>query len=281
MISSWVLFAVAAGLASNIFNFLSKYILQTEDDQNAFAWFTELVRFCFALLIVSFDSRILFNLQTVFVFLVLGIIEFLSIYTFMKMHAFSHLSVSTIISRTRLIWVPMLAFLLWGETLRVIEYIGIVILFFGLSIAVSPKKIFVDKGVAYSYASALIVAVLALVMKIANPLMSTAFIILGMTSLTVFTFPFMMKNAKKRIPATFKKHFFLKVFSTVLSLIATYLYIYALQIGNVSKVTAIYQGMMIVSVFGGIFILGEKEAIWKKSLGTVITLIGVVLLTAV
>src|SRR5690348_3021602 len=138
MISSWILFAIAAGFASNLYNFLNRFVLRKESDSTVFGWLSEVVRIVIAFLILPFDFQVNHSSNVLYLFLILGLVELVSIYVFMKMHAFTHLSISTIISRTRLIWVPLIAFFFLGESLKVIEYVGIAVLFLGLSIAVSP-----------------------------------------------------------------------------------------------------------------------------------------------
>lgn len=61
---------------------------------------------------------------------------------------------------------------------------------------------------------------------------------------------------------------------------ANTLAMYALRIGDVSKVTAIYQAMMIVSILAGIVLLGERQDAKKKIVGALITILGVIILTA-
>src|SRR5258708_36226215 len=94
-----------------------------------------------------------------FLLLAMGATEFVSVYFYMKMHAYSHLSVSTILSRTRLIWIPLIAFFFIGEHLKITTYIGIIILFIGLIIATAPKKLQFDKGQTYAYLAAFIIAI--------------------------------------------------------------------------------------------------------------------------
>jgi len=40
-----------------------------------------------------------------------------------------------------------------------------------------------------------------------------------------------------------------------------------------------YQGMMVLSVLGGIILLKERKDILKKLVGTAVTIVGVILLT--
>lgn len=231
-------------------------------------------------MVLPFDFSVQPVTNSLYLFLSLGVIEVVSIFIFMKMHALTHLSISTIISRTRLIWVPVIMFFLFGQTLNNIEYVGIAVLFLGLSIAVSPHKLLLDKGIVYAYSSAFIAAVLSVAMKSASPVMSTSLILIGMSFAAVIIFPIVMKDAQKRIKAMLKKNLAIKVLASAANTMAMYLYVYALRIGDVSKVTAIYQAMMIVSIVAGIMFLGERQDAKKKLVGAAITIVGVVMLTA-
>lgn len=87
-----------------------------------------------------------------------------------------------------------------------------------------------------------------------------------------------MKNAKQRIVKEAKKNFILKLTGIFCNIVSSYLFIWALHSGEISKVNAVYQSMMIFSVLAGILILKEKQDIFKKLLGTMVTIIGVMLL---
>ncbi len=276
---SWIIFAALAGLASNLFNIINRHILKDQEDSTAFAWLAEMTRLLIAFFFVFFDFKLQFTASTILLLIFLSIWELLSVYVFMKMHAYSHLSISTIISRTRLIWIPIIAFMFLGETLAINEYFGIIILFFGLSIAVSPHKISMDKGVQYAYASAFIVAVLSILMKALSPVTSTSVLLIGMSYISALSLPLIMKNADHRIHHLLRKNVGLKLLAGIANTAAMYLYVYSLKIGPVSKVTAIYQGMMVVSILAGIILLKERQDIFKKLLGTAITLLGVFMLT--
>lgn len=74
-------------------------------------------------------------------------------------------------------------------------------------------------------------------------------------------------------------NFFLKIAGILGNIVSSYLLLLALRGGEVSKVNAVYQGMLIFSVLAGIIILKERQDIFKKLLGSIITLTGVILLT--
>lgn len=277
MIQTWVIYAMSAGLLSSLFNFLTRFALTKDKDSSASGWFSEVVRVLIVLVFIPWDGALSLSTHTLFIFIALGVIEFFSVFIFMKMHAFTHLSISTIVARTRLVWIPLIAFLVLGERLSVLEYGGIIVLFVGLSTVVSPKRLFVDKGLIYTSISSFIVAILSIVMKMASGSMSSSWILIAMALPTILFYPLLLK--KKRIINGFKHQIPAKIAAAGANVFSMYLYIYALKIGEVSKVTAIYQGMMIVSILAGVIFLRERQDVGKKLVGAVITLAGVYMLT--
>src|SRR6185437_3079076 len=158
LLNNWIFLAVIAGLASNAFNFINRYLLKDDEDSTAYMWFYEVTRFFAFAVIAIFDWKLVITSYSVIIFLLLGITEWIAAYWYMKMHEHSHLSISSILSRTRLIWVPILAFFIIHESLKTPDYVGILILFIGLSVVVSPKNFFIDKGANYANLAAFMIA---------------------------------------------------------------------------------------------------------------------------
>jgi drug/metabolite transporter (DMT)-like permease len=279
METHWVLFAVLGGLASNCFNYLSRRLLRRGDDPAAFSWFFETLKFLVFGILAFYDSYIALRPSTLSLLLLLGLVELLSTYVFMKMHAFNELSISSIISKTRLVWIPMIAFVFLRESLRTLEYAGIFVVFMGLSIATSPRRLFIDKGVKLAYASGFMTAIVATLMKASSSLASVS--LLGACSAfpTALLLPLLIKNGKQRTTTSIRDNIAIKIAATLTNIIAMYFYVFALREGPVSTVTAIYQGMMIVSIGGGIILLREREDVTKKIVGGLATLGGALLIT--
>lgn len=279
MLPDWVILAALAGLGSNALNFFSRVILKKEGDSTSWAWFFETFRlFCFITL-AFFDYRLVINLQSLNLLFWLGITEFISVYLYMKMHKYSELSISSIASRSRVIWIPIIAFLFFGEHLTTLEYLGIVILFLGLSVAISPKRFFIDKGVIYANLAAIVIAINTVLLKEAIPYASYSVIMIFYCLPSALLFPIFMKGAFKRIKSSIKINLHFKVLASMANITATYLLLMALSRGDVSRVNAVYQSMMIFAVLAGIILLKEKGGIVRKILGSVITIAGVLLLT--
>lgn len=278
MITNWIALAAFAGIGSNVLNFFSRYFLKDDEDSTSWGWFFETLRLIVFAAFLTFDYSFKFSFQAAFLLLLLGLSEFVSIYLTMKMHKFTHLSISSIISRTRMIWVPILAFLFLGEALKTSEYIGILILFIGLSIVVAPHKMFLDKGTIYANLAALSIAVTTIIIKTSTSFASTSVIMVAMSAPSAILFPLLMKNSKLRIKRTIQKKLFLKLTATFFNVVALILLIKALELSEASKVNAIYQGMMVTSVLAGIILLKERKDILKKLIGTAVVIVGMILL---
>jgi drug/metabolite transporter (DMT)-like permease len=277
----WVLLASFGGLASNAFNFVNRYVLKDKDDPIVYAWFFEVFRFLIFGIFAVFDWKLIITPQSIMIFLLLGITEALGAYWYMKMHSYSQLSVSTIISRIRLIWVPLFAFILIGEALKPFEYIGIFVLFAGLSIVIAPHKLFVDKGARYANLAAIVIALNLVLLKESLNYGSASVVNAAMSLFAVLVYPLLFRQISKRLNIFKHENVTLKLLAVVFNIASQYLFTWALFYGEVSKAIALYQSMMIFSVVAGIIFLKEREDIKKKILGTVITLIGVLLLTSV
>ncbi len=277
MIEVWFFFAILGGIASGIYNFLIRYALKDGDDSTVFAWLFEVIRFVIFGIVILFEILPAITLFNAFVFLLLGIVEFASIYVFMKMHSYSHLSISSIIIRLRLLWTPILAFFILGEILHAREYIGILVLLVGIIIAAAPHKLLYDKGMRYAYVFSFVVAPLVIVIKVASDIFSPAMIMFAMSAPSVFILPFLM-STKRSFIIEIKENIVVKIGASLLNAGSFYLYIIALSLGSVSIVQAVYQGMMILPVLAGIILLKERENVARKLFGTVITICGIILI---
>jgi len=280
LFNNWIFLSIIAGLASNAFNFISRYILKEQEDATAYAWFFEAVRFLFfAVTAIIVDWKIILSTQSIILFLLLGLTEWISVYWYMKMHENSHLSISAILSRTRLIWVPIIAFFLVHENLKISEYAGIIVLFIGLSIVVSPKKLFVDKGATYANLSAFMIAFNIVLTKMTLPYGSNSIINATIAFVPALFFPLTMRNSTRRLKQIFQNNLQLKFLAVGVNIISVYLFTVALRFGDSGKITAIYQGMLVTSIIAGIIFLHERQDIKKKLIGATITIIGVIVLS--
>lgn len=275
----WFTLSITSSLASTAFNFLSRYLLKDGDDATAYAWYNEALRFVIFFGLAFFDWRIIITPYSLLLFVLVGLSEFIGGYFYMKMHAYNELSISTILYRTRLVWVAIISFFFLGEQLQMVDYLGILIIFFGVTLTAAPKKLFIDKGVKYASLAGFVVAINVVLIKMLLPYGSPAVINTAMAIPAIFLFPLFMKHAATRITTLFKTNVVLKTLAVILSVAQLLIFTFALQFGDASKVNAVYQSMMVISVLAGIIFLKERRDIGKKLLGAGITIVGVVLLT--
>ena len=111
MIPLWAMLAALAGLFSNAGNFLFRFILRSKEDPVAFALYSELLRLLLFGIVAVFDWHFVVTAKSLVLVALIGIVETAVIYYIVRMHSLGHLSISTLLSRTRLIWVPLLAFI--------------------------------------------------------------------------------------------------------------------------------------------------------------------------
>jgi len=276
----WLILAVITGLLSNIYNFINRYLLKDNDDPTVYAWFTELMRFVIFGAFAIFNWKLIINQQSLLALIAVGLTEFIGGYFYMKMHSYAHLSISSILTRTRLIWVPVISFFLLKEVLHFSDYLGILIIFLGVSTVMAPKKLFVDKGALYANVSTFFIAFNVVLLKLAVPFASVPVINTFQALPGAVLFPIFMKNSRSRIKTLTRTNLPLKLFAVLVSVAQLFFFIYALNFGDASKINAVYQGMLIFGVLAGIIFLKERKDIGRKLIGAAITIIGVILVGA-
>lgn len=278
LLNNWLVLALAAGLFSVVFNYGCRYILKTNGDSSVFSWWFELFRVIIFLFILPFDFWINPSFNCFFLLTLIGLIEFVSIYFYSKMHRESELSVSTIILRLRIVWIPIVAFLIAGEKLSITNYLGVLLVFLGLSFISTPKKIFYDNGMWLAFVSSFITAAISILIKLVSENASASVISLAMSIPSIFLFPLFISSWRKRSKLFYKTSLYGLIATSIASVLALYLQIMALKSGTVSQVMGIYQATSFVAVLAGIFILGEKDAVWEKVIGSVVVIFGAWLL---
>src|SRR6266480_2941236 len=101
LLPTWLILSILTGFASNSYNFLNRFLLKDGDDPISYAWYTEVLRFILFSFFAIFDWKFVITSESLFILMLVGLSEFISVYFYMKMHAYNDLSISTILSRTR------------------------------------------------------------------------------------------------------------------------------------------------------------------------------------
>lgn len=279
MLPLWVTYTLISGILSVAFNFISRKVLRGESDSTSYSWWFELFRF---IIFIPFAFPFLPLLQSshnLTLFLLIGISEFLAIYFYMKMHANTDLSISSVVTQMRLVLVPVFAFLFLSEQLKIKSYFAIIIILLG-QIIVSlngnkDKKLFLNNGVKYALIATIFISLNNVFAKPAASTFPVQLIPVAMAFPSIFLFPYFMKNGKERIIKAGKSMGKKILIAAAFNAVAMVYLILALRFGQVGEVTSLYQSMSVIQVFSGIVFLNERKDIGRKVLGSAIVLLGV------
>lgn len=274
---NWFVLSTLAGLASNGFNITNRTALKDNGDATAYGWWFELVRTTFFLGVLIFTTVPTLTISMILPLTLVGLAELFSVYVFMKMHAYTHLSISSVISRLRVIWSPLIAYFLVSERLSLPEYFGIIAIFIGIAIVTSPKEIKQDKGIKIALVFSFSSALLSTVMKQASSVATTELIIISQGIIPLLVLPFLMKRGFVRIMDSVGNNLSKILLAGIFNIASSYLLVEALHLTDASKAVGLYQAMTLFSVFYGIFVLNEKDKLVRKIIGSIIVIIGVIL----
>jgi len=275
----WPLFAFLAGGADIAYNYVSRTSLKNGGDASAYAWWFSFIRTVFFLLIILITQvSMKFDLRQLGILLTLGLTNFFNLYLFMKMHALTELSLSQIVLRLRMVWVPILAFFLIHERLSFVENLGILLVFLATVIITTPQKIVKDESLLTTFIFSITTSLVTMIVREASLFTQTPVVVFAMSVPTVILMPLVIKSPKARIFLKWNKEVPQKVFISALSVILLYALILALKSGPAGKVNAVFQGVSVFSVFFGVTVLKEKENLVKKIAGSILILVGIFLL---
>ena len=275
---AWFWLAAFSGIAETGYNTLSRVALKN-GSPSYYAWWFSLIRSAIFFIPALFFSTLQLSLNNLAILSVLGFFNFINVYLFMKMHSLNQLSVSTIISRLRIVWVPILAFFIIGERLMPKQYLAIFILLVAVFLLRSPKKLLKDKAMLTAVLFSITTAVVTVLLKMASDLTSTSMVVFAMSFPSVILIPLVISSPKQKLLIPWRKHIFEKLAISALSIALIYTFIWALKLGGkVGAVNAIFQSISALSVVVGIILLKEKQFILQKISGAVLVIIGAWLL---
>jgi len=275
---SWFILALLAGTASNVFNIFNRSSLKEKGDSTVYGWWFELLRFIVFAGIFLIDPRLPKDPIAYFWLLLFGLTEVGSIYFFMRSHQLTDLSLSTFVIKLQLIWTPLLAFIFINERLTLADYGGIGIILIGIFIAVYSKGMKKDKGVVITFISSLLISLLSVFMKKSTEYATTPLILMVMSLPSILILPLLMKQARRRITNISKKNLTKNMFGVIANVVSMYLSVSAVRLGSTSKVSAVFQGMMIIALAYSIVFLKEKKQLWQKIIGACVVIGGLYLL---
>jgi len=271
----WVTLSLLAGVAGSISNILYRITLKESVDASVTAWFLQVLRLICALVIIVWFG-ISFDLRSVVILTILGLIEVVGMYAYMRMHAASALSVSAIVQRSRIIWTAILAAMFVGETFTPMQIGGLLVLFLGVSAVAAPHTLRTDKGVQFALLSAFLFSVTTIMIKATIGSIPPAAQVAGLAFPSIFIFPMLTKSFGSKLKQFTRDRIWLKFFAALGNVAVLFLTVYAFAIGPAAKISAIFQGSLVISVFGGIILLGERDDMHRKLFGAALVISGII-----
>ncbi len=278
MLQNWLFLIVISGLASNGFNTVLRHTLKNGQDSTAYAWWFEILRTIFFLLLLPWDYHYIHSYPNIFWLLTLGISEVVAVYAYMRMHGTTELSVSSIITRLRSIWIAILAFAFLGERLDMWQYLGVFTIVLGTLVVREPGKVKLDKSLKIALIFTLASAISTIIIKHATTYASTAVISIAFSLPSVVLLPLLMKNPISRINSIYSTTIKSNLLASLFNNITMFTMIAALKLANASQVAGVFQGVTMLAVVIGIFILNERDHKLKKLIAAAITTVGIILL---
>lgn len=277
MLPTWLILTILAGLSSNLFNTLLRRTLRGGHDATAYAWWFELIRASTFFLFLWWDYSFVYTPINLFWLIALGLSEVVGVYTYMKMHASTQLSVSSVVMRLRSVWVVLLAFIFLGERLSNIQYTGIVTIILGTLILNNHGKLRTDASFRNSLFFTLASAISTIIIKHVSTYASISVINFAFSFPSVILIPLLMKNSLPRLLSNlpFLRSTFTVAFFNTFTMVAL---VWALKLGNASQVIGVLQGITMLTVVIGIFALNERDHISRKLIAATIATLGITLL---
>lgn len=278
MLHNWFLLTLIAGISSNLFGTLNRHLLHNGGDSTAYGWWFETFRFIIFSILALFNFSLILSFPNIALLFSLGISEVVGIFLFMKMHAHTELSLSSVVMQLRVIWVPLFAFMYLSEHLTVFQYLGVFAVFVGCLLVMWRGQTNFNKNIRYALLFSLVSAISSLLQKQATLIASTPVIIAAFSAPSVFMIPILMKNPWARLKHTGRALSGQVLSVTIINMVLMLSLVEAYRLSTASQVAAIFQGVSMLTVVVGIFFLQEKDHKWVKLAAAAITMVGIILL---
>lgn len=276
---TWFNVALLAGLLFAISRVVSRFALRKAGD---YFIYTILHDFIAGLIILPFIF-IGFHWPTQPITWLYFIITATSLYltdlfTF-KALQFGEVSTYQIVTQIRNIFILFFGLLIFSEQITNYKLIAILLITLGAAIALWEKsKINLNKSVYYTIVASFFVAVglsfSKLTLRDFSPFCFASLSLIGGSLLGFITIKFNIK----RIVNEFIINKWLLLLAGGIFGFYEFCQFLATKLGEVSRVTPVLQSSLVFTVLMGIFLLGEKQRFWQKIFGTIIIIVGILML---
>jgi len=271
MFSHWLFLTLIAGLGTIGFNTFNRQTLKGGCDSTVYAWLFEVFRVLIFLPLLLFDYHVVWTWISLRTFLLMGISELIAVYLFMKMHAHSELSLSSILSRLRIIWTPMVGFIFLDEILSLPQYVGIAVIFGGCLIALGGEIGGSRRGAIYALLFSLVNAFSNVFVKQATVFASPSMVTILFSLPAAIFIPLIMRKARTRISHNILPILRPLLVASLFNSLTMFVLVSALRLAPTGQVIGIFQGIAMLTVASGVIFLHERDHLWRKLAAALVT----------
>lgn len=290
----WFWLAVASGFLSTFGHLLNRVVLKDKGDTLAFSFYYQVIGAVLMIPFLLLGLKLPKAILPYLFLIIIGVVDTLNI--FLSMESFKYLEVSlrTIVNQLRIFWILFFSALILGEKLNLMKIIGSCLIFLGIAVAVFQKrkiswwrqlvarilsrKELKSKGILYTLVASFLVSLEMIGVKYLLFQFSYPFIIFASLSASAMVFLFWGSNLPKRTLALLTGPKSRLVWLRgIVGTISLFLALWSVSLTELSRAQPILQSFTILTVLGGVVYLKEKERIWQKLLGGVLTVLGVIL----
>jgi len=275
----WFIAALLTGLFFASSRLVSKYVLRKKGNPLPYTALHDLIAGIVLIPFFFFDFALPSEGKTWVFFGLTVFFLFLADYLVFKSIKLIDISLYQIIIQVRHIFVLIGGFILFTEGITLPKVIAIFLIMFGASVALYQKsKLHWSKGAIFAFFQALFASLGFFTAKFAlRDFSEASFASLELMGIGLLGFLFMKLDAKKLFSEFKLNHWKLVLAAVLFGFFELFMFI-SLKLGDISKVIPVTQVSLVFVVFGGIVLLKEYERVYQKLAGTVLIIIGILLM---
>jgi|CXWL01.1.fsa_nt_gi drug/metabolite transporter (DMT)-like permease len=278
----WLPITLLATLLTTLERVLHRYILRAENDANIY---TLVYQFAAALVLVplvvgepQLKSVFFHDLRLYLVWLISSL--FWLAFGLFSFHAdhYADVSVTSILSRTRILWTFVLGVFFFGEAISFAKLQGVALIFAGL-VGLSIRENFkYNKGVLFTLMAAISISIALSIDKYLARFFPTSVIAFSAFFIPGIWLYITLPNKRERLKKLFSDKGKYAILTALFGALSYWLLLRALTLSDISKVIPIYQSSLALNVIIGIILLNEREKVLHKLFASAIVLLGVILI---
>lgn len=278
----WPFLVLGIIILSGIGSLIHRWVLKDEKDFLAFGFAFQVfgTLFFIPILLVEWqfpsqpEAWILAVISSV-LWAALGVVGF-------KAQRFTEVSLRSPIGKSKMLWVIFFAALLLGEAVTQNKIVGSALIFLGVVLVTfktdEPLGGFGDLGVKLTLIAALMGGAVAIVDKVAMSYFQPGIYGFIEYLLPMIWLGLLVPQSTKRLSKLLKGKGKWVIAASLLAVIWSWMLFKAYQLADVSTIAPLLELSVIVTVIGGFIILGERKDIIRRIIGTLIIIVGALII---